>query len=334
MMINPDYDEVESAAGDAGTTGSGGTEGSSGEPGGTVGGSMDEGTVGDGDGTGETGGDESGAVDASGDTGPGSDGSPSWSFDAIEPVDELNSDEDDDDPTLRTDLLEIYFASRRTTNEEIYVSTRSSVDEAWDVPEAVDFMNGVSDETSPELSADGLTLTFAHDSPGVPSGHDIWIATRPSVDDDWGQAVAFASLNANGLETSAVFADDLLDLMLCATRRDTIGATDIYRASVEGLEGEALFDRVAPLSSGAGDCDIFVDPLGEIAVFASDRSGTWDLWRASASGNSWGGAQTIADLNTDGQDNDPWLSPSTGIMYFARDDGSGYDIYRAVSVPD
>lgn len=311
-MLNPDYDEVEPDNG-AGTTGS-----------------MGEGAVGDGD----TGGDESGAVDATGDSGPGSGDPPSWSFDSIEPVDELNSDEDDDDPTLRTDLLEIYFASRRSGTEEIYVATRSSADDPWDAPEHADLGNGVGEDTSPELSADGLTLTFARDSPGLPSGHDIWITTRDSIDADWMPAVPFGSLNANGFETSAVFADDLLDLLLCATRPDTIGATDIYHANVEGLQGAALFDRLPPLSSDAGDCDVFVDPLGEVVVFASDRSGTWDLWRASSNGNSWGEVEAIADLNTEGQDNDPWLSPSAGIIYFARDDGSGYDIYRAVSAPE
>ena len=292
---------------------------------------MDEGPATSG---GETGGDESGAVDATGGSGPGSGDPPSWSFDSIEPVDELNSDENDDDPTLRTDLLEIYFASRRTVNERVYVATRSSVDEPWDVPELVDLFNGTSDETSPELSADGLTLTFAHDSPGVPSGHDIWFVTRPSLDAEWTAPVPFASVNANGFETSAVFADDLLDLFLCATRPDTMGATDIYHADAQGVEGTAVFDRLVALSSDAGDCDIFVDPSGETVVYASDRTGSWDLWRGTKNGDSWGDVQAIPDLNTDGQDNDPWLSPSTGVMYFARDDGSGYDIYRAVAVPE
>lgn len=329
VMINPDYDEVEPEDDGAGTIGPAGTAGPDGatEEGSGGGGSMD------GD-TGAASGDESGSIGDTGDTGSGSGDPMTWSFDTIEPVDELNSDANDDDPTLRTDLLEIYFASRRGGNEEIYVATRSSVDDVWDVPEAAPFGNGAGDETSPELSADGLTLTFARDSPGQPSGHDIWITTRISVDDAWMPALPFGSLNENGFETSAVFADDPLDLMLCASRRDTIGATDIYRANVDGLEGAALFDRLASLSSGAGDCDIFVDPAAEIVVFASDRSGTWDLWRASANGNSWGGVQAITDLNTDGGDNDPWLSPSTGILYFSRDDGSGYDIYRAVSSPE
>ena len=324
-MINPQYDEEESETGGAASTGMPAADG--GVSGGGSTGMLDASGGQDGSGSAETGASEDSGQPPDGDSGD----APSWSFEMVEPVDALNSDEDDDDPSLRTDLLEIYFASRRLGEETVFVSTRASPDDSWDAPFPVEAFEGYGTVSSPELSADGLTLTLSVDT-GVLTLEDIWIATRPSVDAPWSAPVPFDLLNTAGFESAAVFADDPTEMLLCATRLDTEGWTDLYAIHIDAGAERAQFERVLALSSEAADCDVYVGPSGSMVVFATDRAGQWDLWRGARAGDDWDEVQAIPDLNTDGDDSDPWYSPAAGVFYFARDDGSGYDIYRAQSV--
>src|SRR5690349_20008434 len=59
----------------------------------------------------------------------------------------------DDDPTLTGDLLELYF----NRNSDIYTSTRASVTDAWGTPALVTELSTVYNETTPEITYDGLT---------------------------------------------------------------------------------------------------------------------------------------------------------------------------------
>lgn len=86
------------------------------------------------------------------------------------------------EPAIRHDLLEIW-AHRVASFDEIWRSTRSSVDEPFGPPVRASFSSTV-DDSVPTLSGDGLRLLFLSDRGG---GRDIWEVTRPSL------AVDFAS---------------------------------------------------------------------------------------------------------------------------------------------
>lgn len=101
----------------------------------------------------------------------------------------VNSTSDDGQPNLSRDGLELYFYSNRPipgvpTNNDIYVTTRSSTSEPWSTPVNLgpDVNNGAN-ETRPSLSWDGSTLYFGSNRPGseplngTPSS-DIYVTTR------------------------------------------------------------------------------------------------------------------------------------------------------------
>src|SRR5689334_18078295 len=69
---------------------------------------------------------------------------------------------DDDDPTLPSDMLEMYF----NRNTDIYVTTRADLASAWATPTLVTQLSSASAETTPEISYDGLTIWFASDRTG------------------------------------------------------------------------------------------------------------------------------------------------------------------------
>jgi hypothetical protein len=101
-------------------------------------------------------------------------------------------------PALSADGLELYFVSAREGalggpgDQDIYVSRRSSVNDAWGEPERVPPpVSSAFFDITPRISLDGLDLYFGSNRPGPfsPPWPDLWVAHRPSVNDPWVEAV-------------------------------------------------------------------------------------------------------------------------------------------------
>ncbi len=50
-------------------------------------------------------------------------------------------------------------------------------------------VNSTTDEWGPSISADGLSLFFSSPRPGGYGVYDMWVARRPTIDDDWGESM-------------------------------------------------------------------------------------------------------------------------------------------------
>jgi Tol biopolymer transport system component len=104
-----------------------------------------------------------------------------WTFGPAEAVAELNTPSSDIQPNVPHDGLEVVFASNRRagTDQDIYVATRASIDEAFSAPinlgEAVNTTD--KNETRPSLSWDARTLYFGR-TPGPEGSTDIFVTTR------------------------------------------------------------------------------------------------------------------------------------------------------------
>jgi hypothetical protein len=108
-------------------------------------------------------------------------------FGNAHPVSELASNSADQRPSIRRDGLEMFFSSNRPGSlggsQDIWVTTRNSVDEEWGEPVPLgDKINSLGMDTSPDLSADGLTLYFASNRPGC-GDYDVYMTTRTRLDD-------------------------------------------------------------------------------------------------------------------------------------------------------
>ena len=81
-------------------------------------------------------------------------------FGSTRAMDELNSADDDDDPTFTADGLELYFNREvmATGTRSIWSSTRTSLDDPWDPPTVVPELSSTGDETNVVIAPDGLTL--------------------------------------------------------------------------------------------------------------------------------------------------------------------------------
>jgi len=251
------------------------------------------------------------------------------------PIHVLNSDAFDDDPTLRADLREIYFASTRPEgqgSEEIWRSERASTDDDWDPPTLMTAFNSADQDGWPELSRDGLALTFGSNRAGGAGEFDLYIVTRDDTDAAWSGPVPLAELNTPGGEASAVFSDDGLEVLL--TSGVASGADDISRAT--RISTGVVFEAAAPLlavNTDAREAVAFLDVTQTRVLFASNRPGTggMDLWTAVRDrGSAFDEAVEIDGVNTIADEDDPWWADDGSVLYFARTGPAGtLDIFVA-----
>jgi hypothetical protein len=93
----------------------------------------------------------------------------------------VNSAYDECGPYVSPDGLSLYFSG-------LWLSTREAVEDDWNTPVNLGPpINTPANEHAFCLSADGLVLYFGSDRLGGCGGYDLWVATRASTDDLWGE---------------------------------------------------------------------------------------------------------------------------------------------------
>jgi Tol biopolymer transport system component len=99
--------------------------------------------------------------------------SPSAAFGTAMVIDELNSQEKDNDPTLTADERLIVFASNRGGNRDLWYALRANASATFGAPQAVPMLN-TNTEDGPHISSDGCRLYFVSDRNG---NADLFVAS-------------------------------------------------------------------------------------------------------------------------------------------------------------
>jgi hypothetical protein len=245
----------------------------------------------------------------------------------------LSSTSVDDDPSLTADRLELFFNSNRGGNSDLWVSTRASAADPWSPPALVDGVNTVSDETTPAISADGLTLYFGSNRPGGSGSYDIWMTTRPARTSSWSTPVPVAELNTTASDNSPSPSTSQLTIVFNSDRA-TAGDTDVYiatRASTSEPWGNIA--SIAQINTTGNEADATIASQDRAIVFHSDRPGTGsnDLYIATRSQASvpFGAPVELAELNTAAGETDPWISDDLRYIVFASDRSGVWELYEA-----
>ena len=237
-------------------------------------------------------------------------------------------------------MLEIVFQSNRDNDDqELYWSSRDSVNEDWDVPQPIDELNdnanNSTSENTPEISADGLVLMFSSTRRGG-SDTDVFISYRNSRNDPWEPPELVTELNTSSNELAPTLTPDLQQVYLCSNRPDDLMDRNIWRSDVT-INGAALSfspPQIAmDLSTNEHDCTTAVSPDGLVILFDildDENHAIWEATRDSPDA-MFGDATRLDELNIDGQsDQDPWVSPDGHVIYFSSTrDGGDQDIYFA-----
>jgi len=228
----------------------------------------------------------------------------------------VNGPGEDSDPSISVDDLSLYFRSNRAGGSggtDLYVATRATAESPWG--EAVNLgpiVNSANNDSDPSISADGLTLyfsTYRGPRPGGLGGDDIWVTTRVSTSDAWGEPVNLGPpINTAHDDFMPSISSDGQALFFNSRRPGGFNSSppgilnsDIYvaiRRSINDPWGEPI--NLGPMinqtsgSYGAYDPDVSSD--GSTIYFgAPDRtagSKTYDFWQAPII--------PIVDLNADG----------------------------------
>ncbi len=140
-------------------------------------------------------------------------------------------------------------------------------------------VNSSAGDSSPSVSADGLEVYFGSSRPGGSGGGDLWVTTRASTDNDWGEPVNLGpivnsataegapAISANGLE---LYFSDWGD-----PRPGGVGETDLWvttRTTKDEPWGEPV--NLGPnVNSSAYEVTPEISSDGLQLYFESDRPG-------------------------------------------------------------
>ena len=252
------------------------------------------------------------------DNGAGRDGNPQGQWGMPAKVAGADSTADEDDGTLSSTRLELYFKRVDGTDANLYVMTRQTPTSAWGMPEPLTVLNSTVGEETPRLSPNDLTMYFGRNG-------DIYMTTRTAVGQPWGAPTPVTALNTTDYEKWAAVCDGGYAIV---SRSTTMSSQDLFAGTVDGGATTAL----TQLNSTAQDQGAMLTSDCLKLYFQSNRSGTFDLYvatRASAA-SDWVDATALVDFNTATfSEEDPWMSTDQRTFVFADNAAGNKDIYMS-----
>ncbi len=194
----------------------------------------------------------------------------------------VNSSATDNEPDISADGLTLYFSS----GGEIWVATRTTTEDDWGPRVKLGpTVNSSGSNYGPSISADGLELFFTSGRPGGYGDSDLWVTTRETTQDEWGEPVNLGpKINSSVQDQSpSISSDGLMLFFDCGP--DEAGDWDLWvtrRATKSDPWGEPV--NLGPaVNSSSWDCAPSVSDDGSTLVFWSSRPGGYgssDVWQA------------------------------------------------------
>ncbi|MBC8468555.1 MAG: PD40 domain-containing protein [Planctomycetes bacterium] len=214
----------------------------------------------------------------------------------------INSSYMDANNGISADGLSLFLFSDRPGGSgslDIWVITRANISESWGEPMNLGpTVNSSANDGGPFISADGLSLFIESDRPGGYGGNDIYVSTRATTDDPWGEPVNLGPrVNSSVWDWYPSLSADGLSLFFTSLRSGGLGGDDIWvttRATTNDPWREPVNLGPAVNSSSAETCpNISADD--STFSFHSNRaggSGNSDLWQVKI--------LPVVDFNADG----------------------------------
>ena len=195
----------------------------------------------------------------------------------------INTAKDEGGPSISTDGLTLYFHSNRSGGYgswDFYVTTRATKNDPWGQPVNLGpKVNGPSMDVYPYLTSDGLELYFYSNRPGGYGGIDMYVSTRATVNDPWGDAVNLGSVvNSPYLDVGPCLSPDALLLFFASDRPGGYGGGgDLWmtrRASLSAPWGPP--ENLGPNVNGPDlDTGTLISRDGSTLYFTTNPAGTW-----------------------------------------------------------
>jgi len=241
----------------------------------------------------------------------------------------INSKAGNFSPALSSDGLTMVFVSYRGGGQgklDLWMSTRESPSDAFGEPVNLGPMvNTTWEEAGPALSADGLTVYFYSDRPGGEGGGDLWMSTRASLSDLFGEPVNLGpNVNSSTWEYNPGLSADGLTLIFQSRRPGGQGEDDLWM-STRASAGEPFGEPVnlgSPVNSHMSEIGPALSSDGLTLLFGSDRPGgcgDLDLWMSTrpSLADSFGEPTNLGPpVNTAAMEAGPFLTADGSTLYF------------------
>jgi hypothetical protein len=190
-------------------------------------------------------------------------------------------------------------------------------------------------ETAPFISADGLSLYFASNRGGGYGGYDLWMTTRETTSDPWGEPVNLGpTVNTSSGEGTPRISADGLSLYFESSRGGGYGGWDLWMTTRETRSdpwGEPV--NLGPTVNSPADeaaSSISADGLelyfGEWNVVRPGGYGHSDLWITNrpTKDDPWGTPVNLGDtVNSSYFEGGPFISADSLTLFFIRNAGPG-----------
>ncbi len=215
----------------------------------------------------------------------------------------VNSSNSDSGPSISGDGLSLFFTSQRpgaVGGNDLWVATRETTVDDWGAPSNLGpVVNSSDGDYMSYISVDGLSLYFSSYRSGGLGKRDLWVSTRTSTDDEWGEPVNLGpTINTEFNERRMWISSDGLMLMFQSDRPRGTGYVEIYmttRTTTNDDWAEPV--KLGPPVNLTSDISPIVSSDGRTLYFSSYNRdggyGVWDLWQAPI--------DPIVDFNGDGQ---------------------------------
>ena len=213
--------------------------------------------------------------------------------------------------------------------------------------ESIQHLLGLSSpgfEAKPDISHDKLTLHYASDQAGGVGDLDLWVATRPTTDAQFGPQSNVTELNSTGRDHTPTTNTDLTFMIFSSNRAGGVGTDDAWMTTRAGASSPWDPPTNLPgISSTERDMGFTMTPDGLVLYFTSNRPGVggFDLFTTTRpdTASLWAAPTPVAELNTVFDDKFPTVTGDNLTLYFASNrlggvpDASGFptlDIWVAM----
>jgi Tol biopolymer transport system component len=216
----------------------------------------------------------------------------------------------EDDPTLSSDGLELYFANLVPMgSKDLYVMKRATTADPFGTPTALTAFNTAGTDEGPRLSYDDLTIYYGTDG-------EIYQATRATKTSAFGAPSKVPGVNTTAYEKWLAVCGDGSHFMVSRDSGSGNGGQDLYEGTLGGGAGTLN----ATLSSANAETSTFLSKDCLSVYFASNRGGNTQIYYSTRAtiANAWTTpALAPAPFDTGTDNEDPGYTPDNKLFVFA-----------------
>jgi Tol biopolymer transport system component len=203
-----------------------------------------------------------------------------WGSGALLP--ELSSPQNDEDPEVSADGLNLFLSSDRGGDgKHVYVARRRTRDTPWEQPVRVDGLGSATLDVAPAVNRAQLYLVFASQRNAAPDLH-LYAATRPDASAAWQLAGELTALNSTARDTDPALFEEGRSLIFASRRTAPGGKTDLFHTARPDVSAPfaSRVDPLGDLNTVASEEDPWVSQDGRHILFVSDRDGRNRIYEA------------------------------------------------------